>query len=938
MGTHDHGHWPCHEDGVAMTWRDLRLRVRALLAPRRVEQELDEELAFHIERETQKHVASGLSLEDAGARARALFGSTSRAAEECRDARGTAFVETCAGDVVYALRSLRRTPTVTLTIVGTVALGLGLVASVFTVFNDFVFRVDAVRDPDSLFAVERTTSSDSAARARFTLRQYEALRRETDVFSDVFARLPDITSRIDGRMMEGHIVTGNFFQVLGVDAALGRTLTPDDDMRPAGRPVIVLSHNGWSRLFASDPKVVGRSVIVNGFRYEIVGVTPEGFRGRDVFLPDYWAPLSLVAQFRPWLAGREDNVGIDVVGRLKPGLSEATARARLAVWASGGTAAIPVDQRTAAIRLQPRRTAMPLSPGVLLGFSPLFFAFGLILMIGCANVANLLLARAVSRQREIGIRLSLGASRRRVIRQLLTESLLLALASAVCAFAISRVVLDVTTSVLMSTMPLELAEFLSLAAPGTDWRAAVFLVVAAIISTVLFGLVPALQATRLDLVPTVRAQPSLAMIRGASFGVPGRARSVLIVVQVIVSALLLISAGVFLRSALRASTVDPGLRIADTIIVEIVNEPFRTAMVAAVSAEPSVAAVAASWPEPLNRPRAAFGSSASAEAMADRSASAGAAAGRPGRLPVAYRFVSPEYFSVLDIGVLRGRAFTQAEASSNAAVAVVSEGTARQIWPNGDAVAQVLRLDPDPDSESRRQGEPALPSQTFIVVGVVRDVAGFRIAGYSEAGVYVPTGPATAETALIARVHGDPELARRALLERLTSIDPNMGMVMTMRTLGRLETYPLQVAFWLTVVLGGLALLLTLSGIFSVLSYLVEQRTKEIGVRIALGATTGNVTRLVLRQSLRQVGVGLIVGGGLACGLATLLMSTPAAAPATVLSTPSYMARIGGIVDVFDPLAYAASLLCIVTACALAASIPALRAARIDPIATLRQE
>ena len=288
---------------------------------------------------------------------------------------------------------------------------------------------------------------------------------------------------------------------------------------------------------------------------------------------------------------------------------------------------------------------------------------------------------------------------------------------------------------------------------------------------------------------------------------------------------------------------------------------------------------------------------------------------------------------MFDIGVLRGRAFTTAEASSNAAVAVVSEATARLIWPTGDALGQVLRLEPDPNSETRSPDEPPLPAPTLVVIGVVRDVAGFRLAGFSEAGVYVPTRPANAETGLIARVQGDTELARGALLERLTTIDPNMGMVVTMRTVGRLETYPLQIAFWLTVVLGGLALLLTLSGIFSVLSYLVEQRRQEIGVRIALGATTGDVTRLVLWQSLRVVAVGLVAGAGLAWGLATLLMSTSAAAPGVGMG-----ARIGAVVDVFDPLAYAGSLLCIVTACALAASVPALRAARIDPIATLRQE
>jgi hypothetical protein len=339
--------------------------------------------------------------------------------------------------------------------------------------------------------------------------------------------------------------------------------------------------------------------------------------------------------------------------------------------------------------------------------------------------------------------------------------------------------------------------------------------------------------------------------------------------------------------------------------------------VQAVTAEPSVAAVAASWPV---APRAAFAETSG------------------GKAAVAYKFVSPEYFSVLDIAVVRGRAFTPAERTSNLSVAIVSETAARALWPNADAVGQVARLDPDPTSEPRRVGdlsavapgakeEPPLESRTFTVAGVVRDVAGFRFAPFKAAVVYVPTSAAMPKTSLIARVHGDPELARQTLLNRLTTIDPDMArQVFSMRTLARAETYFLQVAFWLTVVLGGLALALTLSGLFGVLSYLVEQRTREIGVRMALGATTRDVTRLVLSQSIRPVGFGLFIGGGSAAGLAALLLATPAAA------------TIGEIVHVFDPVAYAVSLLIIIAACLVAASIPATRAARLDPTRALRQE
>jgi predicted permease len=882
-----------------MAFRDLKLRARALFAPRRVERELDEELAFHLDRETQKLIGQGLSPAEARARALRRFGPVPLAADQCRDARGTAFVDNTVSDILYALRTFQRAPLVAFTIVSTVALGLSLVAVAFTMLNAMLFRIDQVPDVHEMFALERTRTVDGVReREPFTRTEFDALRRETSVFTDAYAVVADVDSRLDVRRVSGTFVTGNFFQVVRVNAAIGRALTPADDEPIAAQPVIVLSHRGWNRLFGRDPAILSRDLLVNGVTFAIVGVMPEGFRGLAMDAPDdYWAPLSMLGQVRPFHRGREANAGLEIIGRLKPDLSHQTAQAGLAVWAAGQSS----GQRGAStIALAPRDGTVQQPLEALVVTAPLFFAFGLILLIGCANVANLLLARGVARQREIGIRLSLGATRGRIVRQLLTESLLLALVAAAAGFALSRVALEAILGAVMTSWPPEIGD-VRLVVPDADWRVPLFLIAGAAVSTILFGLVPALQATRLEPIRTIRGE----VISDAR---PGRARNLLIALQVSASALLLISAAVFLRSAFAAATFEPGLRISDIVIVPIVNESARNSIVQAVTAEPSVEAVAVSWPGVVGPSHAALAEGAGVKAA------------------VGYQFVSPEYFSVLDIAVVRGRAFTPDERSPALSVAIVSEAAALALWPNADALGQAVRLDPERVSETRAVEQPRLESRTFTVVGVVRDVAGFRIAPSKKAVVYVPANATMPRTSLVARVHGDPELARQTLLTRLSNIDPAQNEVATMRWLIRAETYLLQLGFWLTVGLGGLALALTLSGLFSVLSYLVEQRTQEIGVRMALGATARHIRRLVLSQSIRPVGAGLFIGGGSTAGLAALLLALPAAAP------------IGQFVHVLDPIAYVVSLIFITAACLVAASIPATRAARLDPVRTLRQD
>jgi predicted permease len=803
---------------------------------------------------------------------------------------------------------LRRAPLTAVTIVVTVGLGLGLVAVVFTIMNAVLFRVDAVRNPHELFAVERQVSANSEF-AGFTRAEYDALIAETGVFSAAFATRSGQAS-IEGRTMEGPLVTGNFFEIVGASAARGRTLVPSDD-DPGQAAVIVLSHRTWERHFASDPGILERTIRVNGTPFQVIGVMPEDFRGLTWIAPEFWAPLAAPAF--P-LSGEARSSDVRIIGRLTPGVSRDAALAELRVWDARQVAERAPDEPVASLILSPRTGAVPMSVGSLVLFMPLFFAFGLILMIGCANVANLLLARGVARQREIGIRLALGASRRRVVWQLLIESLLLALVAAVLAFVISRVALEVVVYTITSSFPPDIGH-LNIAVPPADWRVVLFLVAGAIVSTLFFALAPALRATRLDLTRAMHGE-----VLGV--GRPGRARDALVAVQVTASVLLLICAAIFLRGASEAAAVEPGIRTTGIVSVTVVDEEKREAILNAVRNEPVVATVAASFPGFLG----GFGWIP------------GLADGATGKLPVTYQFVSPEYFGVYGIDLVRGRGFADNERNTNAGVAIVSASTAQELWPDSDPLGQVVRVEPDP---ARVPGGAAPPAETpeansnqqlartAVVVGVARDVAGFRLGAMrlGGAGIYMPISADMALTALTMAVRGDSESARQTLVDRLAAIDPSAGEVSTMETIARTEVYLLSIPLWLTLVLGALALVLTLSGLFSVLSYIVEQRRREIGVRMALGASRRSIGALVLAQTARPVGIGMVIGGVLTVGLAAALLATPLAE------------QIGEeTVRLFDPVAYGASLLFIFAACIGAALVPTLRAGRVDPVVALRQD
>src|SRR5215470_465041 len=320
-------------------WHILQSRLRSLLLPTRREADLSEELQFHLERETERLQGAGVPASAARLGAIQRFGGVDQIKEDCRDARGVAFIDNRVRDILYALRGFKRAPLVAFTIVSTVALGLGLVAAVFTVLSALLFRVDAVPDVHELYTVERPYGDEPL---RYTRDEFDAFRRETTVFSEAYAQRTEVDARVDGRMVFGTFVTGNFFQVLRVGAAMGRTLTPADEEQSGGQRVVVLSHNGWDRLFARDPAVLGRHLNINGLTFDIVGVMPESFRGLAVVGPDdYWAPLSMLGQVSPIQQKR----GVDIIGRLKAGLTPEAAKAQLIVWNSNHLDNSPLDRR-----------------------------------------------------------------------------------------------------------------------------------------------------------------------------------------------------------------------------------------------------------------------------------------------------------------------------------------------------------------------------------------------------------------------------------------------------------------------------------------------------------------------------------------------------------------------------------------------------------------
>jgi predicted permease len=846
-------------------WNRLRYWARR----HQFEADLAEEIRIHREMEREYHAAGGEGR---------FFGSEALALEQSREAWGFAWLDVLLQDVRYAWRGIRKAPGFALTVVGTIGLGLGVNAAMFTVFNTCVFRTIPVYDPHNLYEVWWVSKNGEW---NATWSQFQALRRENTVFTDV-AVYTRLFTPLEGRPAVGQTVSVNYFTLLAPGVQLGRLIEPGDI------GVVVLSYNEWQNSFGADPNILGRKLHLRGQPLEVIGVTTPGFGGIGDMGLDFWVAAT------PPPTGTDPSV-YRTLCRLKPGITREGARSAVLSWAKANTAAQPAERKARNAEIVSRATGIEFSPEMLAALSPIFAAFGLVLAIACANVSNMMLARALSRQREIAIRVSLGAGRTRLVCQLLTESLLLAIPAAAAGIAISQATLRFGVWLMLHTLPPALARVVRVPATETDWRVVSFALLAAVAAALLFGLVPALQTTRSRLVEANRGDFS-------SDYRPSRLRNVLVAGQVAVCAVLLICSGVALRGQHRVSGQDIRIRT-EGVFQLVLSKGLRPAGVERLRAAPGIETVAAVWRAPISNELVKLATIPS---------------GGKAEVPAGYNFVSPEYFSLLRIPVLRGRLFTHDEAKAGDAVVVISNATAQRFWPGQEPLGKVIDIPQKRQADRRSDRLPAYSSAR--VIGVVGDViTGFAATTVDASCLYFPALAGARQESLMVSVYHGKAAGRRDIQSALDQISPELAdQINPLDEIHEAMIYPFRISFWIAGFLGGLAILLTVSGIYGVLSYLVGQRTKEIGIRMALGAGSGAVVRLVVSQSMRLVVLGATVGVVLAW-----------------LVAPFFANHVEAI-QPYDITAYLGAIAVIALAALGASFQPATKAATVDPLSALR--
>ena len=809
-------------------------------------------------------------------------------------------------DVRYSIRTLRKHPSFAIVAVLALALGIGVNTGIFTILNAIALRPLPVADAGKVVAVYQSfrgkvNRNANGSISYFSYPEYQDYRDHNDVFSGlaVSATARPSMGGADARRIEGQIVSCNYFTVLGRTPVLGREFSKDECAAPDASPVVILSNAFWNSQFHGDPQVVGSVIQLNRRAFTVIGIAPAGFDGTSMLPASFWAPVVMQSTLIPGskMLAESNWSWLEMVGRLKPGVSIARARANLAVIAgridqsySGRTTTLAVD--TANVLGEPEARGI-----VLAGGTVALAAVGLVLLIACANVANLLLSRAAARQKEIAIRLSAGASRGRLVRQLLTESLLISLAGGTLGSILALWTFEALFHLVMSSLPAGIPPIALNLTP--DLRVLFYAVAVSAISGIAFGLAPALQATRPDLVSALKEEGS---------GFAGRMsrswlRSALVAAQVSVCLVLLIAAGLLARGLQSAQTLDPGFSMKGVAAVSFDLEQqgyddtralqFHRQLMERVSAMPGVDAASQAVTVPLG------GSSYGGAIELD---------GFQGLQQMRFNNVSPAFFPLLGIPIVRGRGFMEAEGVRAAPVAVISEATAQRFWPRQDPLGKTFRM-----------GKDKLP---FEVVGVARDIRATDLAHVDKTFFYFPAAlEYQKHMSLLAHTGGNLTATVKLIRDAAHSLDANI--IVTAKPLAEnLEFYrlPSRILASLTTALGFLGLLLASLGIYGVVSYAVSARIREIGIRMTLGAKPAGILSLILKQGMRPVMLGLLIGF-VACAAASRFLSI----------------MLYGV-SPFDPLTFTGVSLFLTGIALLACYLPARRATRVDPMEALRYE
>jgi predicted permease len=894
----------------------IRLWVRDLFRRKQSDNELDAEMRFDLTQRVEANVQAGMTRQEAELNARREFGSVALAQEECRDTRGTQFFEQTWQDVRFGWRMLRKSPGFTATAILTLALGIGANTAIFSMMDKVLLQNLPVRNPDELVLIS-TTLPRTGENDSFSYPMYRDIRDKSDSFSGVIAMggaQMAVSYSGQSEHVRGRLVSGNYFDVLGVRPWIGRLFSQDDDRIPGANPIAVLSYGFWERRFGKDAALVGKTILLNEHPMTVVGIAAPGFYGTELSdAPDVFVPLMMTSVFMPMPANRmqsHTHWWLTIMARRKPDVSLPQAQASLEVLyhqlrqaesqqlLQGENDFSKKQFFARVITLTPGNQGNPhLQAEMGKPLMMLFAVTGIVVLILCANLANLLLARASARGQETAVRLALGAGRLRLLRQWLTESLLISILGGAAGMFVAMWV----SAALVGFIP---ADFRSNLATPFGWRVFAFTLVISIVVGAIVGLAPAIRASKSSTALTLRGESRTSAAGSGLLSL----RGALIVLQVALSLPLLIGAVLFLRSLENLHNIDTGFD-KDHILLATLNPSlsgyspeathnFYNQLAPSIRALPGVQAASISSESPISGSWDSYGIVVEGyQPHQGENMNCHAAA------------IGTDYFKTLDIPLIAGREFSEKDTANAPKVTVINETMARYFFGNTNPIGKKIGQDIVPDTE---------------IVGLVKDAKYTQLREDQIRHFYVPMTqlPRLDDMALHVRAAGDPGALIEMVRARVKAIDSHLPLydVKTLAVQINDSLIPERLITWLSTIFGLLATLLAAVGLYGVVAFSVTRRTREIGVRIALGALPGDVLWLFLKQMAVLVGAGVIIGIGAALAITRLL------------STMLYDVKPA------DPLAFIAAGAVLIATATLAAYLPARRATHVDPITALRYE